>query len=133
MAVSLAGPAWAWRSLLGMAGLAYWWAIAPAAFCWGNFLAYSVLLWVVLSYFVRGSRSQAGASCSNGAVAVGSARAVYAGADVGLHDRRGVGARRWCAGGWVVLNKAARPPAGRLRLGPAGACMALVAPGGRSI
>ena len=60
VAVSLAAAGLGLESLLGMAGLAYKEGMAPAALCWGNFLAYSVLLWVVVPYLVRKKLSSMG-------------------------------------------------------------------------
>ena len=60
VAVSLAAAGLGLESLLGMAGLAYKEGMAPAALCWGNFLAYSILLWVVVPYLVRKKLSSMG-------------------------------------------------------------------------
>ena len=60
VATSLAGAGLGLESLLGMAGLAYLVGMAPAALCWGNFLAYSILLWAVLPYLVRKKLSSLG-------------------------------------------------------------------------
>jgi SSS family solute:Na+ symporter len=60
VAASLAGAGLGLESLLGMAGLAYKEGMAPAALCWGNFLAYSMLLWVVVPYLVRKKLSSVG-------------------------------------------------------------------------
>ena len=60
VAASLAAAGLGIESLLGMAGLGYKEGIAPAALCWGNFLAYSMLLWVVVPYLVRKKLSSMG-------------------------------------------------------------------------
>ena len=101
VATSLAGPGLGLESLLGMAGLAYLAGMAPAALCWGNFLAYSVLLWVVLPYLVRKKLSSMGELFERRYNR--SARAVYAAVMLAFMIF-GVLAPALAAGGWAVCE-----------------------------
>ena len=77
VAISLAAAGLGLESLLGMAGLAYKEGMAPAALCWGNFLAYSRAPLGRRALPGPQEASPAWASCSSGAMAR-STRAVYA-------------------------------------------------------
>ena len=89
------------ESLLGMAGLAYLAGMAPAALCWGNFLAYSVLLWVVLPYLVRKKLSSVGELLERRFNR--STRAVYAAMMLAFMIL-GVLVPALVAGGWAVCE-----------------------------
>ncbi len=101
VAASLAGAGLGLEAPLGMAGLAYLLGMAPAALCWGNFLAYSVLLWVVLPYLVRKRLSSMGELVERRYNR--STRAVYA-AVVLAFMILGVLVPALVAGGWAVCE-----------------------------
>lgn len=123
VATSLAGAGLGLEPLLGMAGLAYVSGMAPATLCWGNFLAYSVLLWVVLPYLVRKKLSSMGELFErrfNRAT-----RGVYAAMMLAFMIF-GVLVPALVAGGWAVCEGGlGRPPEGSAWVFVA--CMAVVA------
>ncbi len=53
VSLSMTGSNIGTEHFLGMVGTAYAFGLAPATFEWGNFLPYSVLLWVFLPFFFR--------------------------------------------------------------------------------
>jgi len=53
VSLSMTGSNIGTEHFLGMVGTAYAFGLAPATFEWGNFIPYSVLLWVFLPYFFR--------------------------------------------------------------------------------
>ncbi len=53
VAMSMTGSNIGTEHFIGMVGTAYAWGLAPATFEWGNFLPYSILVWVFLPYFFR--------------------------------------------------------------------------------
>jgi SSS family solute:Na+ symporter len=123
VAISLALTGLGLESMLGMAGLAYKVGMAPAALCWGNFLAYSLLLWVVLPYFVRKQVSSTADFLERRYHRP--ARAVYAVLML-AYMVFGVLAPALYAGGWVLCEAGlGRPAAGSPVM--LAACVAVVA------
>ena len=111
VATSLAGAGLGLESLLGMAGLAYLVGMAPATLCWGNFLAYSILLWVVLPYLVRKKLSSMGEFLERRYHPLDAGRLCRG--DAGLHDLRRARRRRWSpAAAAVCEGGLGRPPEG---------------------
>ncbi|HIG57485.1 MAG TPA: hypothetical protein EYG11_00190 [Candidatus Latescibacteria bacterium] len=53
IALSMTGSNIGTEHFIGMVGTAYIFGLAPATFEWGNFIPYSVLLWIFLPYFYR--------------------------------------------------------------------------------
>lgn len=53
VSLSMTGSNIGTEHFLGMVGTAYAFGLAPATFEWGNFIPYSVLLWIFLPYFFR--------------------------------------------------------------------------------
>jgi len=53
VSLSMTGSNIGTEHFLGMVGTAYVFGLAPATFEWGNFIPYSVLLWIFLPYFFR--------------------------------------------------------------------------------
>ena len=123
VAISLALTGLGLEVTLGMAGLAYKVGMAPAAFCWGNFLAYSLLLWIVLPYFVR--KQVASAADFLERRYHRPARAVYAVLML-IYMIFGVLSPALYAGGWVLCEVGlGRPAAGSPAM--LAACIAVVA------
>ncbi len=53
VSLSMTGSNIGTEHFIGMVGTAYAFGLAPATFEWGNFIPYSVLLWIFLPYFFR--------------------------------------------------------------------------------
>jgi len=53
ISMSMTGSNIGTEHFIGMVGTAYAFGLAPATFEWGNFIPYSVLIWVFLPYFYR--------------------------------------------------------------------------------
>ncbi len=53
ISMSMTGSNIGTEHFIGMVGTAYAFGLAPATFEWGNFIPYSVLMWVFLPYFYR--------------------------------------------------------------------------------
>lgn len=53
VSMSMTGSNIGTEHFIGMIGTAYVFGLAPATFEWGNFIPYSVLLWIFLPYFYR--------------------------------------------------------------------------------
>jgi len=53
VSLSMTGSNIGTEHFLGMVGTAYMFGLAPATFEWGNFIPYSVLLWIFLPFFFR--------------------------------------------------------------------------------
>ncbi len=53
ISLSMTGSNIGTEHFIGMVGTAYVFGLAPATFEWGNFIPYSILLWIFLPYFFR--------------------------------------------------------------------------------
>ncbi len=53
ISMSMTGSNIGTEHFVGMVGTAYAFGLAPATFEWGNFIPYSVLIWIFLPYFYR--------------------------------------------------------------------------------
>ncbi|MBD3384016.1 sodium/solute symporter [candidate division KSB1 bacterium] len=53
VSLSMTGSNIGTEHFIGMVGTAYVFGLAPATFEWGNFIPYSILLWIFLPYFFR--------------------------------------------------------------------------------
>lgn len=53
VALSMTGANIGSEHFIGMVGTAYAFGLAPATFEWGNFIPYSILLWIFMPYFYR--------------------------------------------------------------------------------
>jgi len=53
VAMSMTGSNIGTEHFIGMVGTAYAFGLAPATFEWGNFIPYSILMWIFLPYFFR--------------------------------------------------------------------------------
>ncbi|MHC4176194.1 MAG: sodium:solute symporter family transporter, partial [Planctomycetota bacterium] len=53
VSMSMTGSNIGTEHFMGMVGTAYAFGLAPATFEWGNFIPYSVLIWIFLPFFFR--------------------------------------------------------------------------------
>jgi len=53
VSLSMTGSNIGTEHFMGMVGLAYVFGLAPATFEWGNFIPYSILIWIFLPFFFR--------------------------------------------------------------------------------